>query len=126
MTSAKRLAAHQMLTAQGQTVTLTRRTGGSYDVATLSATITTSTQTGKGVIFDFPAGLRKAGNTNIPAGARECYLSALNTAGTVLTRPEVDDLLTDAGGTIYTVSGVSELAPAGVDIMYILVLEANV
>lgn len=124
MTAAQRSTAHRMIDAKGQAVTLTRLASGAYDPATGTAAITTTTQTGKGVIFDYGDGLRKMAGSNIPAAARQCYLSALSTTGT-LSRPAVDDTLTDAAGLVYAISAVSELSPAGVDIIYILTMEAN-
>lgn len=125
MTVAQRLSADRMIEAKGQAVTLTRRASGSYDTATGTASITESTQSGKGVIFDFGAGLRKMAGANIPAVARQCYLSALNSSGGALSRPEVNDKLTDASGVAYTITEVSELSPAGVDILYTLTIEAS-
>ena len=124
MTVAQRLTADRMIASKGQAVTLTRRQAGAYDPATGAASVTISTQTGKGVIFDFAGGLRKLAGANIPAVARQCYLSALKADGAPLTRPEVNDTLTDAGNTVYTVTAVSELSPAGTDIMYELQIEA--
>jgi hypothetical protein len=124
MTTAQRLSADRMIEAKGQAVTLTRRASGPYDPATGSAAITETTQTGKGVILDFADGLRKIAGTNIPAVARQCFLSALNDNGSPLTRPAVDDKLTDASGVVYTVTAVSELSPAGTDILYTLTIEA--
>lgn len=120
MTAAQRAFADRMIAAKGQAVTLTRRASGAYNPATGAAAITTTTQTGKGVIFDFGDGLRKIAGTNIPATDRQCYLSALG-----ITRPEVDDTLTDASGVVYTVAAVSELSPAGTDILYTLTLRGN-
>lgn len=124
MTVAQRLSADRMIAAKGQTLTLTRQASGAYNPATGSAAVTTSTQTGKGVIFDFAGGLRKLAGANIPAVARQCHLSALKTDGTPLTRPEVNDRLTDASSVTYTVTEVSELSPAGTDIFYTLTIEA--
>lgn len=124
MSVADRLSADAMIEEAGQAVTLTRRASGSYDTATGTAAITETTQSGKGVIFDFGAGLRKMAATSIPAVARQCYLSALNSSGGALSRPEVNDTLT-AGGLAYTVTEVSELSPAGTDIFYTLTIEAS-
>lgn len=124
MTTAQRATADRMIAAKGQPVTLTRRMQGEYNPATGSASITETTQMGKGVIFDFADGLRNLAGTNIPAAARQCYLSALDMAGAVLTRPAVDDRLSDVSGVTYNVSAVSELSPAGTDILYTLTIEA--
>ena len=125
MTTAQRSSAYAMIEAKGQTVTLTRRASGAYNPATGAASITTSTQTGKGVILPFGQGLRKMTGTNIPTGAVQCYLAGLTTAGAALTEPKVDDTLTDANALVYTVTEVSRLAPAGLPILYELTLKAN-
>lgn len=125
MTTAQRSTAYAMIDAKGQTVTLTRRASGTYNPATAAAAITTSTQTGKGVILPFGQGLRKQTGTNIPAGAVQCYLSALKTDGTALTEPAVDDTLTDATAKVWTITEVERLAPAGLPILYELTLRGN-
>jgi len=115
-----------MIEDKGQTVTLTRRTSGAYDPATGSSTIVETVQTGKGVILDFATGLRKMAGSNIAAADRQCLLSALNSAGAALTRPAVDDTLTDAAGNAFTITEVSELSPAGTDILYTLTVKAAI
>lgn len=125
MTTAQRSTAYAMIEAKGQTVTLTRRASGTYNPATGTASITTSTQTGKGVILPFGAGLRKMAGTNIPSGAVQCYLSALKTDGTALTEPAVDDTLTDATAKVWTITEVDRLVPAGLPIIYELTLRGN-
>lgn len=122
MTVAQRSRAHDMIDAKGQSVTLTRRTAGTYNPATGAAAITTSTQTGKGVILPLAAGLRHMGGTNIPLGAKQCLLSGLNTAGTALTAPKVDDTLTDANGDVYVISEVNPHEPAGLSIIHDLMI----
>lgn len=123
MTIAQRATADAMIAAKGQAVTLTRRASGSYDPATGAAAITTSTQTGKGVILPLGAGLRKMAGTNIPDGAVQCLLSGLDATGTALTAPSIDDTLTDANSRVWTVIEVNPLAPAGLPIMFDLTLK---
>jgi len=126
MTVAQRSTADRLIDAKGQTVTLTRRAAGTYSPAAGTATVTTSTQTGKGVIFPFGPGLRNQAGSAITADDRLCYLSALNSTGAALTEPKVNDELTDAGGTKWTVTEVSPLAPAGLKIMYELTIRGAV
>lgn len=116
MTIAQRSSADRMIAAKGQTVTLTRQASGSYDTATGTAAITTTTQTGKGVILPL-AGYRKA-QGNIVAGDETLLLSGLNTAGAALTAPHVDDSVTDAGGNVFHLVMVDPLHPAGLDIIF--------
>lgn len=119
-----RATADRLIEAQGQAVTLTRRASGTYNPATGASAVTTSTQTGKGVILPLSAGFRHLGGTNIPAGSVQCLLSALNTAGAALTAPEVDDRLTDAAGKVWAITEVSPLEPAGTVYVYDLMLKA--
>lgn len=122
MTAAQRLSADRMIEAKGQAVTLTRRASGAYNPATGTASVTTSTQTGKGVILPFGVGIRKAPGSTVLASDRQCLLSGLKSDGTALTPPQPDDTLTDAGGDVWEVIDCSPLSPAGLDIMYELTL----
>lgn len=111
--------ADRLIAAQGQAVTLTRRASGAYSSATSAATITPTTQTGKGVILPLGAGFRHAGNSNIPAGSVQCLLSAVG-----ITAPTLDDTLTDANGKVWAIVEVSTLAPAGDAVLYDLTVKA--
>lgn len=124
MTTAQRLTAANMIAAKGQAVTLTRQASGTYNPATGAAAITTSTQTGKGVILPFGQGIRKRADSSVTQADRLCFLSALNTAGTALTEPVVNDKLTDAAGNIYTITEVSPLEPAGLAVLYELTIRS--
>lgn len=124
MTAAQRLSADRLIEAKGQTVTLTRRAAGGYDPSTGTASVTTSTQTGKGVILPFGAGIRKLSGGDVTAADRQCILSGLNSAGGVLNEPKVGDTLTDANSVAYTITEVSPLEPAGLAIIYELTVRA--
>lgn len=117
MTAAQRTSADRMIAAKGQAVTLTRRASGDYDPATATAAITTSTQTGKGVILPL-GGYRKVNGTSIVAGDETLLLSGLGSDGTPLTEPKVDDFATDAGGNVYALTVVDPLRPAGLVIIF--------
>lgn len=116
MTVAQRLSAHSQIAAKGQTVTLTRRASGAYNTATGTAAITTTTQTGKGVIL--PLGGYRKGDGMIVAGDEMLLLSGLDSAGVALTEPGVNDLVTDANSGVYTLIAVDPLRPAGLPIIY--------
>lgn len=122
MTVAQRLSANNLIDDKGQTVTLTRRTAGAYNPATGTSAVVETTQTGKGVILPFGPGLRNQSGSTITADDRQCYLSALNSAGAALTEPKVNDTLTDANSYVWTIVEVAPLAPAGLKIMYELTL----
>jgi hypothetical protein len=122
---AQRASANRMIAAKGQTVTIQRKSLASFDMASGKVVNSLSTQIGKGVILPFVASLRKVAGTNIAATDSQCLLSALATSGVALTAPQVDDTLTDAGGTNYTITDVQALAPDGLGIMYELTVRSN-
>ena len=112
------LAIHAMISRSGQTVTLTARNAGAYSPSTGAATITTAAQTGKGVILplgaqDRATGITKDGGTTTLGNVCQCLLSASG-----ITAPAVDDTLTDAGGTAWSITEVSALSPAGTVLLY--------
>lgn len=117
MTAAQRLTADAMIAAKGQAVTLTRRSSGAYNPATGTAAVTTSTQTGKGVILPL-AGYRKVNGASVVAGDETLLLSGLNSLGAVLTMPVVGDYVTGADSAVYVLTEIDPLRPAGLSIMY--------
>ncbi|MFM9829733.1 MAG: hypothetical protein ACKVOB_13490 [Sphingomonas sp.] len=116
MTVAQRASAYRQIAAKGQTVTLTRNTSGTYDPATGAASITTTTQIGKGVILPLAAFAKAQGN--VVEGDQQLLLGALDTAGSVLTAPVVDDSVTLADGSVVTITAIDPLEPAGLSIIY--------
>lgn len=117
MTVAQRSTANRLIADKGLAVTLTRQAAGTYDPATGAPAIATTTQTGKGVILPFAAGLRHAGGSNIVQGDKQLLLSAINSAGSPLTPPALDDKVT-AAGVDYVITEIAPLAPAGLNIMF--------
>jgi hypothetical protein len=126
MTAAQRSTANRLIADKGLTVTLTRQAAGEYDPATGTTAITTTTQTGKGVIL--PLGSNPAFRKfdgNIVLGDQYLLLSALSTAGAPLDPPPtVDDTVTLAGGKVVSLIAVEPLEPAGLDIMYSCIARA--
>ena len=118
MTSASALSADSMIAAKGQAVTLTRREAGAYNPATGTAAITTTTQTGKGVILPL-SGLRKVMG-NVLATDCQCLLSSVG-----ITAPVVDDTLTDVTGKVWTITIVEPFAPSGEALFYDLTIRGN-
>jgi len=107
--------ANKLLRGKGQTVTLTRQTAGTYNPATGQATITTTTQTGVGAIFDYAD--KNIDGALIVSGDKQLLLSALNSVGTALTPPAVNDTVT-AGGVVRTITRIKTLSPAGITIIF--------
>ena len=108
--------ANKLLKGKGQTVTITRQTSGAYNTATGAAAVTTTTQTGYGAIFDYAD--RNIDGELILSGDKQLLLSAVNSTGTALTAPEVNDTVTDAGAVVRTITRIKALSPAGTTVMF--------
>jgi hypothetical protein len=109
--------ADRLLKGNGQLLTLTRQSAGTYSTTSGTATVNTSTQTGTGAIFDY--GTRQIDGTLIKAGDKQLLLSPFNSAGAALTAPVLGDTVTDAAGVVYTmVEPLKTVAPAGTVVMY--------
>lgn len=122
MTAANRSTADRLIAAKGQAVTLTRRASGAYDPATGTASVTTTTQAGKGVILPLTPYRKATGN--IVEGDRQMLLSAIASNGSVITVPHVDDTVTLADGSVATITAVDPLSPAGLNILYDCMIRA--
>ena len=122
MTVAQRHTAASLIAKSGQAVTLTRRASGAYDPATGSAAITTSTQTGKGVILPLVPYRKTIGN--LRESDRNLLLSALDSNGTAMEAPDVDDTVTLDSGAVVTILSVDPLDPAGLAIYFDCVVRA--
>lgn len=116
--------ATKMLTRYGQSLTITHHSVGAYDVAISTATDTTTTQTGIGVIFEWgqqgstPSyGKSMIDSSLVVSGDKQLYLSA-----TGITMPSINDNVTDVNGKVYTIKMIKELAPSGTAVLY----EANI
>lgn len=107
--------ANQQLKDKGLACTITKQTAGTYDPATGAATITTSTQSAYGALFDYEN--KNIDGTLVKKGDRRLLLSALNTAGAALTAPSVNDTVT-ANSVTYTIIAIRPIAPSGVAVAY--------
>lgn len=112
MTTANRDTAARLITAKGQALTITRRAAGAYDPATGAATITTSNQSGHGVILPLSP-FRKSLDSLIAIGDQQLLLAALN-----ITAPHVDDTVTDVNGNVWSIIAIDPLNPDGIDILF--------
>ena len=109
--------ATELLTEFGQALTLTRQSAGGYSYSDSSATVTTSTQSGVGALFDW--GSKEIDGTLIVHGDKKLLLSA-----TGITAPKINDTVT-LGSTVYTIKApLVELNPAGTVVMYTCNLRA--
>jgi len=107
--------ANKLLKGKGQKVTLTRQVSGAYDPVTGQATVTTTIQAGTGVIFDYAD--KNIDGVLILSGDKQLLLSAVNSTGTALTAPLVNDTVT-AGGMVRTITRIKALSPAGTTVLF--------
>lgn len=94
----------------GQSVTINKKTTGAYDPATGTATVTASTQTGVGVVFD--VNKKDIDNTLVLQGDKTLLLSQIG-----IDNINVNDSVT-IGTKTYNVTSVQDLNPAGTNVMY--------
>lgn len=108
-----RATAAALLTDKGQSMTLTKRTSGTYDPATGAATVTEATYSVTGAVFDFPAAV--IDGTLIQQGDKKVLISVLGLS----VEPDADDSLT-IGGTAHQIVQVKKLSPAGTTVLWTL------
>jgi hypothetical protein len=107
--------ANRLLKGKGQGITLTRQAAGAYDPATGTAAVTTTTQTAYGAMFEY--GDKNIDGTLIKEGDKQLLLSALNSAGTALVAPALNDTVT-INTVVYTVVRIKPLSPAGTTVLF--------
>ena len=107
--------ANRLLKGKGQEITLTRQTAGAYDPATGTASVTTTTQTVYGAMFEY--GDKNIDGVLIKEGDKQLLLSALNSAGTALVAPQLNDTVT-INTVVYTVVRIKPLSPAGTTVLF--------
>lgn len=106
-----RATAHLLLTGKGTTLTLTRRTSGSYDPATGAATVTEATYTITAAVLDYPQ--RVIDGTRIQQGDKKVLVSAEG----LTVEPDVDDLLTIAS-VFHTIVRARKISPSGENVLW--------
>jgi len=107
--------ANRLLKGKGQEITVTRQTAGAYDPATGTAAVTTTTQTAYGAMFEY--GDKNIDGVLIKEGDKQLLLSALNSAGTALVAPQLNDTVT-INTVVYTVVRIKPLSPAGTTVLF--------
>jgi len=110
-----RAMANQQLKDKGLTCTITKQTAGTYSTSTGVASVSTSTQSAYGALFDYEN--KNIDGTLVKKGDRRLLLSALNTAGAALTAPSVNDTVA-ANSVTYTIVAIRPIAPSGVAVAY--------
>jgi len=110
-----RSMSNQQLKDKGLACTITKQTAGTYSTSTGVASVSTSTQSAYGALFDYEN--KNIDGTLVKKGDRKLLLSALNTAGAVLTAPSVNDTVT-ANSVTYTIVAIRPIAPSGVAVAY--------
>lgn len=107
--------ANRLLKGKGQEITLTRQTAGAYDPATGTAAVTVTTQTAYGAMFEY--GDKNIDGVLIKEGDKQLLLSALNSAGTALVAPQLNDTVM-INTVVYTVVRIKPLSPAGTTVLF--------
>ncbi len=110
-----RSMSNQQLKDKGLACTITKQTAGTYSTSTGVASVSTSTQSAYGALFDYEN--KNIDGTLVKKGDRKLLLSALNTAGAVLTAPSVNDTVT-ANSVTYTIVAIRPIEPSGVAVAY--------
>lgn len=113
--------ADELLQEFGQAVTIATRVSGAYDPATGGSTVTETTQTGSGAIFDresFTAGDQNDDGSLVLSTDKQLLLSPYTTAGAAITAPVADSTRVTVDGIVYTVKRVKAIEPAGTPVMY--------
>lgn len=118
-----RATADKILRGKGQAITLTRQSSGTYAPSTGLATVSTSTQTGYGAVFEYVD--HNIDGTLVKAGDKQLLLSALNSTGTALTTPPIVNDTATIGGAVYTITSVKPLSPAGTTCIFECNLRTN-
>lgn len=108
-----RSTAGRLLTSYGQSMTLTKRASGAYNPATGASTVTETTYTVRGAVFDYSGGAYKLAPMLIQAGDRR----ALVAADGLSVAPEPADRLTIAGA-IWSIVTVTPTDPGGTAVVY--------
>jgi hypothetical protein len=110
-----RAMANQQLKDKGLTCTITKQTAGTYSTSTGVASVSTSTQTAYGALFDYEN--KNIDGSLVKKGDRKLLLAALNTALAALTAPSVNDTVS-ANSVTYTIVAIRPVAPSGVAVAY--------
>jgi hypothetical protein len=107
-------------------VVLTHPATGGYDKATSTVVPGAPvTARGVGLVFDYDfrdSGAAVNGNTLVRAGDRRLYLSPFDQDGADVRPPEHGDKCLAPDGMTYNVESVKTLAPAGVAVLYDVLL----
>ena len=118
--------AAKAISKYGTSVVITRQVTGTYNPATRTAPITTVTENGKGMVFDwgsnnYPAnGIDTVDATLIKTGDQKLILSPFNVdTGLHLTPLSIGDLAT-INGIVYTITNpIKPLTPSGIVVLIV-------
>jgi hypothetical protein len=103
--------ADRLLTDKGASLTLKKRTGGTYDPATATATVSETSYTVTGAVFDYPA--RAIDGTLIQQGDKKVLASAVD----LTVDPDIDDYL-NFDSMDHRIVRVRKISPAGLDVVW--------
>lgn len=120
--SAARMLAPIAQGGKGQTIILTRVTPDDYDKTTGTIPAVTTTQTTSGAVFEYNtfirSGVRNEPGTLILAGDKQLLMSPFRADGTPLDPPAVNDTVALADGSVFTITSLAPLSPAGTPVYF--------
>lgn len=110
--------ARRLIDSFGQPVTLTRRTAGTFDPVTGAVTgAADETQAAVAVLLDFTAaesGQAMTEGTQVRQGDKKMLIAAEG----LIWAPDELTKVTDAAGTVWGISNMKTLSPAGTPLVY--------
>lgn len=107
-----------LLTDEGQIVTLRTVTAGEYDPATSGAADVTTDTTRRAVLFDIGRGVESIRGQLVQATDRQAYMDANGAA------PATGDTVIDSNEASYSVVSSGVIAPTGTVVLYDVHLRA--
>lgn len=115
--AAKAVDANRMLKKYGAAGTLKRAVAGGYDSTSGTVVVAPGNEPVTCAVFDFPR--RLINGTTILEGDKQVYMSVKAPLGAAVAIPVAGDTLTWMG-VDYQVINATDLAPAGVSVLYTL------
>ena len=122
------LTVQKLLRRYGQTVVITTKTSGTYDPTLGSVSVTSTSQSIVGAVFEWGGsnypnnGQEIIDGTIIRIGDQKLILSPIDINGQPIIKPKVNDVALVNGVSYTIVNPIKFLAPAGV----LVLVEANI
>lgn len=107
---------NRMIKRNGQTVTVYYDTPGTYNRNTQTVELATTSATAKAVIL--PVSTENNFHGLVQAGDWQILLSAYDTDGNELAKPNEGNRIKDSAGSIYQIKQALPVAPAGTTLFF--------